>query len=52
MPERKIVGLDPGHPSWTKSGEINWGAASPNGQIKEVEINLEVALLLKKIWKV
>jgi len=41
------VAIDPGHPSLFKDGRINFGAVSKDG-VKEVEVNLEVAEILKE----
>lgn len=43
---KKIIYLDPGHPSYFKNGKINWGAVSASG-LREVEINLQVGKILK-----
>lgn len=46
MKKEFSIAIDPGHPSLFKDGRINFGAVSKDG-VKEVEVNLEVAEILK-----
>ena len=50
MSRKFKICIDPGHPSYFRGKkEINWGARI--GKFKEVEINLELARILKELLK-
>ena len=47
---KNVIAIDPGHPSYFLDNTMNFGTKSADG-LKEVEVNLEIALLALKLKK-